>query len=207
MPSFIAHSINSLPTKEERNVAKQLWNPSLPVAANVGIIQYNRVDGEKFKERVSEKIDERWWKGLEDLARELNEAASALKGKGKSGEMIEGKGKEREGKAVDEGSQKGQGTEMKTVELSKEKSKEAETKIPKRLEDKPKSLSQRPPHILQKPRSSLSTLKEGQTQKPPNRLQKKAKSPIQTPTPKPNWQQSASYPSPKLQPPPHPTIP
>ncbi len=131
MPSFIAHSINNLPTKEERIVAMQFWNPSLPVAANVGIIQYNRVDGEMFKEMVSGRIDERWWKGLEDLARELNEAADVLKGKGKSGEMSKGKGKEREEKAVDEGSQKGKGAEMKTVESSKERCKEAEIQTPK----------------------------------------------------------------------------
>lgn len=42
-------------------MAKRLWNASLPVAANVGIIRYNRVDGARFRETV----DEGWWRALE----------------------------------------------------------------------------------------------------------------------------------------------
>ena len=80
MPASITNLISNLPTREQRIIAKQLWNPSLPVSANVGIIEYNRVDGVKFKEKVDEKYGEGWWRRLEDLAGELNEAARVVVG-------------------------------------------------------------------------------------------------------------------------------
>lgn len=61
MPASIARLTEQLPTVEERIMAKRLWNASLPVAANVGIIRYNRVDGARFRETV----DEGWWRALE----------------------------------------------------------------------------------------------------------------------------------------------
>lgn len=118
MPPFITSLINHLPTKEERVIAKQLWNRSLPVSANVGIIEYNRVDVAKFKEEVAKKYGEGWWRRLEDLASGLNNAAGVIVGKKKNGEATKGNGKEAEGKVVEESSRKRKGPEMKTVELS-----------------------------------------------------------------------------------------
>lgn len=106
----------------------QLWNRSLPVCANVGVIEYNRVDAVNFKEKVGEKFGEGWWRRLEDLARELNEAAGVVVGKGKSGGMIRGKGKGIEGKALDEGSTKEKGPEIKNSESSTGSSKKSEMK-------------------------------------------------------------------------------
>ena len=118
MPPFITSLINHLPTKEEGVIAKQLWNRSLPVAANVGIIEYNRVDVAKFKEEVGKKYGEGWWRRLEDLASGLNNAAGVIVGKKNNGETTKGNGKEVEGKVVEESSRKRKGPEMKTVELS-----------------------------------------------------------------------------------------
>lgn len=122
MPPFIASQINNLPTKEERMMAKQLWNRSLPVAANVGIIEYNRVDAAKFKEKVDAKYGEAWWRRLEDLATGLNEAAGVIRGKVK--------GRELEGKVLNEGSGKGKEPGGKTVELPEGESKKSEMKKP-----------------------------------------------------------------------------
>lgn len=130
MPPFIASLINRLPMKEERIAAMQLWNRSLPLSANVGIIEYNRVDAVEFKEKVGEKFGEGWWRGLEDLAMELNEAAGVVVGKGKNGEVMKGKGKEIDGKVLDEGSTKDEGSEVKIFEPSTGKDKETELKTP-----------------------------------------------------------------------------
>ena len=119
MPSFITSLINNLPTKEEKMAAMQLWNRSLPICANVGIIEYNRVDGVRFREKVGERFGEGWWRGLEDLARELNEAAGVIKGRGK----------ELEEKALNEDSREGKGPEMNIFETSTGKGKEVEIKI------------------------------------------------------------------------------
>lgn len=128
MPPSITSLINNLPTTEERTAAKQLWNRSLPISANVGIIEYNRVDEVKFRVKVGERYGEGWWRRLEDLARRLNEAPGVVVGKVKSGTVVEGKGEEHEGKALDEGSQNGNELEMKTVQLVKSISKEPEMK-------------------------------------------------------------------------------
>lgn len=69
MPLFIARLIDGLPTAEERTDAKLLWNRSLPVAANVGIIEYNRVDGPVFREKMGNRYGEGWCRALENLAR------------------------------------------------------------------------------------------------------------------------------------------
>ena len=87
MPLAITRLINDLPTAEERTAAKQLWNRSLPVSANVGIIEYNRVEGANFREKVEKRHGEGWWRGLEDLAGELNEAALVVVGKENGGEL------------------------------------------------------------------------------------------------------------------------
>ena len=148
IPPFITNLIDNLPTHGERIAAKQLWNPSLPVSANVGVIEYNRVDGEKFKERVSEEFGEGWWRSLEDLATGLNEAAGVIGGKGKSGGVIREKGKELEAKAVDEGSRKGKEPEMKTVELPEEKGKEHGMKNPDETEEEAKGPETKTPDHL-----------------------------------------------------------
>lgn len=120
MPPFILSLINELPTKEERIKAKQLWNRSLPISANVGIIEYNRVDGVMFEKKVGEKYGEGWWRRLEDLATGLNDAA----------DVIKGKCKEPDGKALGEGSREGEEREMKRVELPKGEGKEPEMQYP-----------------------------------------------------------------------------
>lgn len=119
MPASITNLISNLPTREERIIGKQLWNPSLPVSANVGIIEYNRVDGVKFKEKVDEKYGEDWSRRLEDLARELNEAARVVVGKGRGIAVVQGKGNGGKGVALDEGSRKGKAPEKKAIELPK----------------------------------------------------------------------------------------
>lgn len=119
MPASITNLISNLPTREERIIAKQLWNPSLPVSANVGIIEYNRVDGAKFKEKVDENYGESWWRRLEDLARELNEAAGVVVGKGRGIAVVQGEGNGGKGVALDEGSRKGKAPEEKAIELPK----------------------------------------------------------------------------------------
>lgn len=118
MPPSITSLVNNLPTIEETMSAKQLWNRSLPIAANVGIIEYNRVDGKTFKEKVGEKYGEGWWRRLEDLAAGLNEAAGVIKGKGQ----------ELEGKTLDDGPRKGKEYEMKMVELTEGEGYEPEMK-------------------------------------------------------------------------------
>ena len=119
MPASITNLISNLPTREERIIAKQLWNPSLPVSANVGIIEYNLVDGVKFKEKVDEKYGESWSRRLEDLARELNEAARVVVGKGRGIAVVQGKGNGGKGVALDEGSRKGKAPEKNAIELPK----------------------------------------------------------------------------------------
>ncbi|KAF6235461.1 hypothetical protein HO173_006144 [Letharia columbiana] len=119
MPASVTSLIDKLPTTGERIAAKRLWNRSLPVAANVGIVEYNRVDGEKFREKVAERVGEGWWRKVEELARGLNEAAGIIRGEEKSGGVVEGK-------VLQEGSMKGVGSEMKTSELPKEEGKKPE---------------------------------------------------------------------------------
>ena len=111
MPPSITTLANNLPTPEERQIAKQLWNPSLPIAANVGIIEYNRVDGAKFKE----KVEERWWRVLEELAGELNVAAGLVRGEKQTIESSGGQGKGSENKGVDESGKEAQELQTKTL--------------------------------------------------------------------------------------------
>ncbi len=99
--------------------ASQLWNPSLPVAANVAIIEYNRVDAETFKEAVGEG----WWGMLEGLGKRLNEAGELVGRKSKSE-----KGKKKsEKKALDEILQKDEGSELKTGGMPEGQGQESET--------------------------------------------------------------------------------
>ena len=86
MPPAIRTLAKNLPTPQERQHALILWNPSLPIAANVGIIAYNRVDGVRFKEQVEEK----WGRCLEELAEELNVAAGVVGGKMQTVEVPRG---------------------------------------------------------------------------------------------------------------------
>lgn len=120
MPSYIIMAINDNFTPEERLFTKQLWNPSLPISANVGIIEYNRVDGEKFKEQVGQKYGDGWWMSLEDLVGELNEAA----------EVIKGKGKELHGETLNGDPAKGKGLEMKAVRSPEGNGQEPEIRNP-----------------------------------------------------------------------------
>ena len=69
MPAFIYRLIDGLQTAEARIDALLLWNRSLPVSANVGIIEYNRVDEAIFRKQVGQRYGEEWGQGLEDLAR------------------------------------------------------------------------------------------------------------------------------------------
>lgn len=140
MPSSITRLINNLPTTEERTAAKYLWNRSLPISANVGIIEYNRVDGAKFREKIGKRYGEGWWRRLEDLAGGLNEAAEVIVGKGKSGGVGEGKGKELEREPLDKASQDGKGLKVKNVEVPKETSKEHAEDTPSETGGKYKEL-------------------------------------------------------------------
>lgn len=124
MPPSITRLINNLPTTEEMTAAECLWNRSLPISANVGIIEYNRVDGARFREKIGKKYGDGWWRRLEDLAGGLNEAADVIVTKGMSSGVGEGKGKELEMGAPNEASQDGKGLEMKNVGFAKETSKE-----------------------------------------------------------------------------------
>ena len=125
MPASIINVVDSLPTIEEKIKARLLWNRSLPVSANVAIIEFNRVAGEVFRERVGED----WWRNLEWFARELNVAAKIIRGEaldkvlgeGKEPEMekvgmSERRGKEPETQAHEETGGKAQETEIRTLD-------------------------------------------------------------------------------------------
>ena len=127
--------IDSLPTIEEKIRARLIWNRSLPVAANVAIIEFNRVEEKLFKERVGEG----WWRNVEWFARELNMAARIIKGEdvdkvlgegeepkmGKVG-MSERRGKEPETETHDETGGNAQGSDIRTPDPLAEAA-EAET--------------------------------------------------------------------------------
>ena len=137
MPLPVANMIDTLPTTGEKMAAKNLWNRSLPIAANVGIIEYNMVNEEKFREKVDEKYGEEWGRRLGDLARGLNEAAGVILGKHK--------GEELEGTVFDECSRKGKEPEGKTIELPERQGKKPEVNDsdetePKAKEPKTKTL-------------------------------------------------------------------
>ena len=112
-------------------IEMQLWNLSLPVAANVGILKYNRGAGPMFKERV----DEDWWKKLEGLATRLNEAAEVIVGKAKSEKVTERKRNEVGGE---------------TPETSKGKDKEPETRTSEESAGKDNYLSNDPKALAAK---------------------------------------------------------
>ena len=123
MPDSIIPVIDSLPTIEEKIRARLIWNRSLPVAANVAIIEFNRVEEKLFRERVGEE----WWRNVAWLARELNMAARMIKGEdvdkvlnerkepemGKVG-MSEWRGKQPETQTHDETRGKTQGSDIPT---------------------------------------------------------------------------------------------
>lgn len=106
IPASIINVIDTLPTIEEKIKARVIWNRSLPVSANVAIIEFNRVEEKVFKERVGED----WWRNLEWFAKELNVAAKIIRG-----EAVE--------KALGEGESPG----MEKVGMSERRGKEPET--------------------------------------------------------------------------------
>ena len=76
VPESIVPIIDSLPTIQERIRAPLIWNRSLPVSANVAMIEFNRVEEKLFRKRVGGA----WWRNIEWFARELNMAARVIKG-------------------------------------------------------------------------------------------------------------------------------
>lgn len=124
MPGVVARLIDNLPTREERSVARRLWNRSLPVAANVGVIEFNRVEAGMFGERVAERYGEEWAGRVEGLKGRLNGGAGVVGGKG------EGKGGEGGGVGGKEDLGKG---DMKWVEVPEGTGKESETRTPNEI--------------------------------------------------------------------------
>lgn len=99
---LLAHNLSS---QAERITAAELWNPSLPTAANVGIVLYNRVSGAEFRRRSDGEGG--WWRGLEELRGVLNEAGGVVRGEGNGGAV----GGDEEGRG------KGKGLEKETSGL------------------------------------------------------------------------------------------
>ena len=149
MPLGVAKLVHELPTKEEQMVARELWIPSLPVAANVGVIEFNRLDDARFKKKADVTYGEGWWKNLQALAATLNEAAKVVKGEdvGDGMSEIEGKGKGVEGMASEQGSPAEKGAEMETVDALKGKGKES-VKVPSGSEGTPKEPETKTLHHL-----------------------------------------------------------
>lgn len=200
MPPFITGLINKLSTREERLRAMQLWNRSLPIAANVGIIEYNRVDEVNFKERVEAKFGEGWWRRLEDLVTELNEAAGVITGRVTSGEVIKGRGKELEGKAVNEGATEGKGPEMQTFGSSTGKGRESEIRNPNDTVRKGKEAETKTLEQLAKAATLIEIEEESKT-KPINSTNGESKIP-QTTTSSSAIEAATRLPSPASSPPP-----
>ena len=98
LPDVIVPLIDRLPTIHEKIRARLIWNRSLPITANIAMIEFNRVEEKLFRERVGGA----WWRNIEWFARELNMAARIIKGEDLDKVLAEGKEPEMENDGASE---------------------------------------------------------------------------------------------------------